>query len=743
MDFTQNKKTVFMLFIIMILLEIADFSWKTIDQSNVGVSLFLHIGLVLCMLSLLFLLFKGNWNASKELTKSNKNLNNIFETLDVAIWSHDMKSDVLLITPGIENLYGYPLNDFYQDTLLWKKVIHPEDMPVLNEREEKLGAGQACVSVYRIIKPDGKVRWIQDRGIPSLDENGEMISFTSVLFDITNRKESEDQYRSLVEMSPDIIAVISNQRFVYINEAGSRLIGAKCPEDIMNMDVSHFTSLENIEKIREQTKDSTSGERFELTVYRLNGDSIELEISAMPILYGGRMAIQLVGRDITNRKETEKTIRTMAYYDSLTGLPNRNKFKQYLNESIREAPDQSIAILFLDLDRFKVINDTKGHSTGDIILEKVALQLKNVVKDKGIVFRQGGDEFIILLSNLNEQEVEETTGEVLHSFNSPIVIHEQEFFVTPSIGISIYPKDGADQESLIKHADTAMYLAKERGKNNYQFYFPELENASSRNMEIENGLRKVLELKQLTLHYQPKVDLETLEIIGVEALIRWEHPELGMIPPSEFIPLAEETGLIIPIGEWVLREACRQSQEWEMSGLGIIPVAVNISVRQIKDDGFVDMVKETLSYLQFDPDRLELEITESIMQDFEKSTKVLNKLKKLGVIISMDDFGTGYSSLNNLRHLPIDSIKIDKSFVDDIMEDSNQVSIVKAIIDMSQNMNFTTIAEGIETENQVLFLKRNACQVGQGYHFSRPLPGPLLEKFLVEWGREHSERVWL
>jgi diguanylate cyclase (GGDEF)-like protein/PAS domain S-box-containing protein len=743
MDFTQNKKTVFMLFIIMILLEIADFSWKTIDQSNVGVSLFLHIGLVLCMLSLLFLLFKGNWNASKELTKSNRNLNNIFETLDVAIWSHDMKSDVLLITPGIENLYGYPLNDFYQDTLLWKKVIHPEDMPVLNEREEKLGAGQACVSVYRIIKPDGKVRWIQDRGIPSLDENGEMISFTSVLFDITNRKESEDQYRSLVEMSPDIIAVISNQRFVYINEAGSRLIGAKCPEDIMNMDVSHFTSLENIEKIREQTKDSTSGERFELTVYRLNGDSIELEISAMPILYGGRMAIQLVGRDITNRKETEKTIRTMAYYDSLTGLPNRNKFKQYLNESIREAPDQSIAILFLDLDRFKVINDTKGHSTGDIILEKVALQLKNVVKDKGIVFRQGGDEFIILLSNLNEQEVEETTGEVLHSFNSPIVIHEQEFFVTPSIGISIYPKDGADQESLIKHADTAMYLAKERGKNNYQFYFPELENASSRNMELENGLRKVLELKQLTLHYQPKVDLETLEIIGVEALIRWEHPELGMIPPSEFIPLAEETGLIIPIGEWVLREACRQSQEWEMSGLGIIPVAVNISVRQIKDDGFVDMVKETLSYLQFDPDRLELEITESIMQDFEKSTKVLNKLKKLGVIISMDDFGTGYSSLNNLRHLPIDSIKIDKSFVDDIMEDSNQVSIVKAIIDMSQNMNFTTIAEGIETENQVLFLKRNACQVGQGYHFSPPLPGLLLEKFLVEWGREHSERVWL
>jgi diguanylate cyclase (GGDEF)-like protein/PAS domain S-box-containing protein len=730
MFFTQNKKTVLMLFILMILLEILDFSWKTVDQSNGEVSLFLHTGLVLCMLALLFLLFRGNWSASKELSNSNKNLNNIFETLDVAIWSHDMKSDVLLITPGIENLYGYPLSDFYQDTLLWKKVIHPEDMPVLDERAEKLGSGQACVSIYRIIKPDGQVRWIQDRGIPTLGEKGEMISFTSVLFDITNRKESEDQYRSLVDLSPDIIAVISNQTFDYINEAGSRLIGADSPEDIINKNVSHFTSLENIKKIREQTKDSTAGERFELTIYRLNGDEIELEISAIPILYGGRMAIQLIGRDITNRKKTEKTIHAMAYYDSLTGLPNRNKFKQYLNQSLHESPDQPMAILFLDLDRFKVINDTKGHSTGDTILEKVAYRLKKVVNDKGIVFRQGGDEFIIILPNVSKREVAETAKEILQSFTSPIIIHEQEFFVTPSIGISMYPKDGKEQENLIKHADTAMYLAKDQGKNNYQFYFPELEKTSSRNMEIENGLRKVLEFDQLSLHYQPKVDLDTLDIIGVEALIRWEHPALGMVPPSEFIPLAEETGLIIPIGEWVLREACKQSKEWEEDGLGIIPVAVNISVRQIKDGGFVEMVKETLSDIQFEPERLELEITESIMQDFEKSTNVLNELKEVGVIISMDDFGTGYSSLNNLRHLPIDSIKIDKSFVDDIMKDSNQVSIVKAIIDMSQNMNFTTIAEGIETKDQVLFLKKNDCQVGQGYHFSRPLPADELKSLL-------------
>ncbi|MFI8685027.1 EAL domain-containing protein [Rossellomorea sp. NPDC077527] len=732
MFFIQNKKTVLILFITMIFLEILDFSWTADEHTTGEWSLVLHIGLVLCMLTLLYSLFRGNWSATKELSKSNNNLNNIFETLDVAIWSHDMKSDVLLITPGIENLYGYPLNDFYQDTLLWKKVIHPDDMQELEKRAEKLSSGQACVSIYRIIRPDGQVRWIQDRGIPTLDEHGEMISFSSVLFDITNRKESEDQYRSLVELSPDIIAVISNQSFDYINEAGSRLIGAESPTDILNSDVSLFTNLENIKKIREQTKGSTAGERFELTVYPLKGEDIELEISAMPILYSGRMAIQLVGRDITNRKKAEKTIHAMAYYDSLTGLPNRNKFKQYLSGSLDEYPDQSMAILFLDLDRFKVINDTKGHSTGDSILEKVAFRLKKVVDDKGIVFRQGGDEFIIILSNLDEPSVTGMTKEILQTFTSPIVIDEQEFFVTPSIGISMYPKDGKDQESLIKHADTAMYLAKDRGKNNYQFYFPELEKVSSRNMEIENGLRKALELDQFSLHYQPKMDLKTFEIIGVEALIRWEHPVLGMVSPAEFIPLAEETGLIIPIGEWVLQEASKQSKAWEKNGLGIIPVAVNISVRQIKDDGFVAMVEETLEDLQYEPERLELEITESIMQDFERSTSVLNKLKQFGVIISMDDFGTGYSSLNNLRHLPIDSIKIDKSFVDDIVKSSNQVSIVKAIIDMSQNMNFTTIAEGIETEEQVLFLKRNGCQVGQGYYFSRPLPAGELEVFLRE-----------
>ncbi|WP_064094045.1 sensor domain-containing protein [Rossellomorea aquimaris] len=725
-NFTQHKQTFIIIFTAIILLELTDLIWKDHEM----VSFLMHLGLLLITMILLLFLIQGSSSTSRELRNSNKNLNDIFETLDVAIWSHDLKADHLLITPGIEKLYGYSLDEFYRDSLLWRKVIFPEDECVLNERKEKLSTGEPCTSIYRIIKPDGQVRWIQDRGIPTLDEKGEMTSFTSVLFDITDRKESEDQYRSLVEMSPDIIAVISNSKFEYINEAGSKLIGASSPSEVLNKDVSEFSDSKTVSNIKEKVSNSFVGERFEVKVFRLDGQEIEVEISIMPILYGGRTAIQLVGRDITERKKAEKTIHHMAYYDSLTDIPNRNMFKKYLNETLDTSSDQPFAILFLDLDRFKVINDTKGHSTGDIILKKVAIRLKQVVQEEGVVFRQGGDEFILILPNMNRKSVKLMANKILHYFTTPFIINDQEFFVTPSIGISMYPEDGREEESLIKHADKAMYLAKDAGKNNYQFYFAHLDKASSKKMELETGLRKALELEQFTLFYQPKIHLETKEILGVEALIRWEHPTRGTISPIEFIPLAEETGLIIPMGKWVLKQACEQSKAWEKQGVGIIPVAVNISVRQIKDEGFVDVIKEILAETDLEPSRLELEITESIMQDFEHSTKVLTQLKELGIVLSMDDFGTGYSSLNNLRFLPIDNIKIDKSFIDDIITDTNHVSIVKAIIDMSQNMNFNTIAEGIETEEQVHFLKQNSCEIGQGYHFSRPLPPKELEMFL-------------
>jgi diguanylate cyclase (GGDEF)-like protein/PAS domain S-box-containing protein len=711
----------------VILIELVIHVGFTLVSFNKMIKAALDIIIFLIVLSILFFMQRELHKRTEELKEHKQKLKNIFDTLDVAIWSHDIKSDTLFITPGIEKLYGYSLEEFYKDKTLWKKVIVPEDLPIVSDRELRISLGEAVTTIYRIKRPDEEVRWIQDRGIPTLDDKGNFVDFNSVLFDITDRKESEERYRSLVEMSPDIIAVISRGRIDYINKAGCKLVGATSPEELIGQQIEKFSHTKVIEDMRIH-----EGTIVESQVIRLDGESIDVEMSTMPILYEGRLARQVVGRDITQRKKAEKTIQFMAYHDALTRLPNRYKFRQHLNEVLSQKRNQMLAVLFLDLDRFKIINDTKGHTTGDLLLQKVGKRLEETVQHDGMVSRQGGDEFIILLEDVNKEKTTQVAQRILDEFSNPIVINHQEYFITPSIGISIYPTDGDDEETLIQLADTAMYLAKERGKNNFQFYTSQLIGLSSRKMELENGLRKALEQDELTIYYQPQVELATGKIVGIEALTRWQHPKYGFISPLEFIPLAEETGLIVPLGKWVLRTACEQNKSWQDIGLQAIPIAINISVRQIQDDRFVDSVKDVLNQVGLDPRYLELEITESIMQNIEKSTKILNQLRDLGVTLSIDDFGTGYSSLSYLKHLPIDKIKIDKSFVDDIIYHSNQGAIVKTIIDMGSNLNFSVIAEGIETEEQVNFLIQNKCEIGQGFFFSRPLPAEHMEQYLIK-----------
>lgn len=685
----------------------------------------------------LFFLVKEFDKNADEFNKNQEKLKNIFDTLDVAIWSHDLKTDKLLITPGIEKLYGHKLENFYENKNLWKEVIYPEDLYVLEDRGKKLAAGETVTSQYRIIRPDGEVRWIQDRGIPSFDQKGDFVDFTSVLFDITDRKESEGLYQSLVEMSPDIIAVVYDGKIEYINEAGCKLIGAESLEQVIGKSAENFVPTSQVtDLIRSKvfTSSKLENERhiFEFQVKRTDGESIDVEMAARSILYEGRFAVQVVGRDITQRKITEQTIKFMAFYDTLTGLPNRNQFKKHLNEVLNTQVKKTHAVLFLDLDRFKIINDTKGHSVGDLILQKVAGQLEKAVQNEGLVSRQGGDEFIIVLEDIDKENASQVAKRILNEFSHPIQVNNEEFFVTPSIGISIYPTDGSDEETLIKNADTAMYQAKELGKNNYQYYTNNLDGISTWKMKVENWLRRAMEQNQMTLHYQPQIDLVTGEIVGVEALIRWNHPEYGYIAPSEFIPLAEETGLIVPLGKWILREACERRKAWKDAGFDDFPIAVNVSVRQFQDEQFIQFISNMLKEVGLEANYLELEITESLMQNLENSTILLNQLKSLGVLLSIDDFGTGYSSLSYLKHLPIDKIKIDKSFVDDIIYHSNQGMMVKTIIDMGVNLKFTVIAEGIETEEQVKFLTRNACQVGQGYYYSKPLSAKKLEEFLAK-----------
>lgn len=720
--------------IFLLLAELID--WTTTFYFSLDAVSGFVIDLATTFVFIIFIIktFKGMKTAAEELQGNRKRLKDIFDTLDVAIWSHDLRTDTLLITSGIEKLYGYTSEEFYKDNTLWKKVIHPEDHDVLPEREDGLLRGEAVTSIYRIIRPNGEVRWIQDRGIPTLDEKGTFVDFTSVLFDITDRQESEGRYRSLVEMSPDLIAVYSRGRLDYINEAGCKLFKANSPADLIGQPISKLIPIEVLSHIknRELTIDENFEEKMwlEFKAQQLDGNKIDVEMSAMPILYEGRMAEQIVGRDLTQRKKAEKTIKYMAYYDVLTGLPNRNMFRKHLINALKQNANQTLAVLFLDLDRFKIINDTKGHSVGDHLLKIVAVRLKNAVKDAGLVSRQGGDEFIILLKDIDKNGVIDVAQRILEEFSKAIHLENQEFFVTTSIGISMAPFDGNDEETLIKHADTAMYLAKERGKNNFQFYTDQLNGLSSRKMELENGLRRALEQDQLVLHYQPQVHLATGKIVGIEALVRWQHPEHGIISPAEFIPLAEETGLIVPLGKWVLQKACEQNKAWQDSGFSPIPISVNISVRQLQEDQFIETVETVLAETGLNPKDLDLEITESIMQNREKSAIMLNQLKDLGITLAIDDFGTGYSSLSLLKHLPIDKIKIDKSFIDDIIYHANQGAMVKTIIDMGHNLQFSVIAEGVEEPEQVEFLMKNGCLVGQGYYYSKPLPLQSIEKLL-------------
>jgi diguanylate cyclase (GGDEF)-like protein/PAS domain S-box-containing protein len=731
---TIKKHKWLLIFALYIFSEIVIEIGLTVVSFSKMLHFFIQIMIIIVTVLCFFFMQKGMNRTKAELTKNKQRLQNIFETLDVAIWSHDMVADALLITPGIEKLYGYSLEEFYKDKTLWRKVILPDDLPLISQREYQLTFGKPVTSIYRIIRPDGEVRWIQDRGIPAFDVKGNLVDFSSVLFDITDRKESEDRYRTLVEMSPDIIAVITRGKIDYINNAGCKLVGATDPEELIGQPIEKFYPpdvLEDMITLQEALiKTGEERKTFEFKIMRLDKMSIDVEFSAMPILYEGRHAMQLVGRDITERKKAEKTIQYMAYNDDLTGLPNRYMFWKQLHNLLQQKTDQMVAVLFLDLDRFKIINDTQGHTTGDILLQEVARRLKKSIHKEGLVSRQGGDEFIIYLEDTSKDKAAHVAQRLLGEISRPIEINSQEYYVTPSIGISIYPTDGADEDTLIKHADTAMYLAKERGKNNFQFYTPELLGASSRKMELENGLRKALEQNELMIHYQPQVELATGRLVGIEALTRWLHPTYGIISPSEFIPLAEETGLIVPLGKWVLRTACEQNKAWQDAGFQAIPMAVNISVRQMEDDRFVDSVKNVLNQVGLDPQYLELEITESIMQNIERSTLILNQLKEIGVHLSIDDFGTGYSSLSYLKHLPIDKIKIDKSFIDDIIYHSNHGAMVKTIIDMGDNLNFTVIAEGIEKQEQVNFLIQNGCKIGQGYFFSRPLAVKHMEEIL-------------
>jgi diguanylate cyclase (GGDEF)-like protein/PAS domain S-box-containing protein len=471
---------------------------------------------------------------------------------------------------------------------------------------------------------------------------------------------------------------------------------------------------------------------------RRDGVEAAIEDSAAPIhdRRGAVTGAVMVFHDVSVARAMTLKMSYLAQHDALTNLPNRVLLNDRLIEAtaLSSRHKRKLAVLFLDIDRFKQINDSLGHIVGDRLLQSVARRLCACVRSSDTVSRQGGDEFVILLWEVRHAEDAALTADkILQSLRQPHLIDEHEIHITGSVGIVTFPDDGTDAEALMKNADFAMYHAKETGRDNYQFFKSDMNVSALERQSLERDLRHAIERNELFLHYQPKIELLTGAIVGAEALVRWQHPERGLVPPDQFIPVAEECGVIVPIGRWVLSEACRQARAWQMEGLAPMCIAINVSSVELRSPGYASAVRAILAETGLEPRQLELELTETfLMQDSNSTAEVLKELKDIGVLLALDDFGTGYASLTHLKRFPIDTLKIDRSFVRDLTTDADDAGIVTAVIGMGKNLHMPVVAEGVETPEQLEFLQEHNCPQGQGFYFSRPVPavefGQLLER---------------
>ncbi len=544
-------------------------------------------------------------------------------------------------------------------------------------------------------------------------------------------RETQERYRLLVEnVDLGITLIGTDRRILMANGAMGRLFKKPSRDLVSRLCYEEFQKVGAVCEHCPGTRAMESGEPTfaETQGVRDDGTTFPALVKAFPVIHpgGGVGGFIEVVEDITERKASEARIEQLAYFDPLTALPNRtllaDRLSQFLEQGRRD--QRQVAVLVLDLDRFKGINETLGHSLGDRFLKTVADRLTGSVRRSDTVARLGGDEFAIVLNALIQGEVVSRIAQkILTNLSAPFHLDGEEIFGTASIGIALFPQDGEEAGTLLKNAETALHAAKERGRDNYQFFSREMNKRAVERLVLETKLRRALEREELFLHYQPQVDALSGRIIGAEALLRWQQPDIGMVSPGRFIPLAEETGLIGPIGAWVLQEACSRNRQWQNQGLPPVRMAVNISGRQFARPNLAREVAEVLERTGLSPEYLELELTESIlMENAENARQTLCALKELGVQLAIDDFGTGYSSLNYLKHFPIDRIKIDQSFVRDISADPDDAAIVEAVIAIARSLGKEVIAEGVETREQMDFLHARRCTEMQGYYFARPLP---------------------
>jgi diguanylate cyclase (GGDEF)-like protein/PAS domain S-box-containing protein len=678
----------------------------------------------------------------EELIKKTNELKESQIIAGLGSYTLNFQTEIWTSSDILDQLFGIDTN-YARSIVGWEAIVHPDDRIHMRHylRDEVINKGNPFDQEYRIVRQsDQSVRWVHGLGKLEFDSKGLAIKMVGTVQDITEQKRSSDSLLKLslaVEQSPNSIIITDiDAKIEYVNTMFTKVTGYT-KDEALGLNPRILKSDETPQSTYDDMwAHLTRGDTWhgELVNRRKdNSTYIELTTISPVKQQDGKITNYVAIKvDITEKKKAEKDIENLAHFDQLTGLPNRvmlNDRVTYLL-NMAERNNEPLTVMFMDLDNFKNINDSLGHTVGDYVLIEMAKRIKKTVREVDTVARLGGDEFIMLFPNTDSNAAIHIATKLIKEISKPSIVEHNELTITPSIGIAIYPDDGEDFETLLKNADTAMYRVKDSGRNNFHFFTQEMQLNLARNLQLENALRHAIKRNELQLYYQPQISISSGQIIGAEALLRWHHPELGMISPGEFIPIAESSGQIIEIGEWVLRTAIGQTKEWMDSGFAPMIIAVNISAMQFRQKNLLTLVTDILEKAQFPNEYLELELTEAVtMYDPESVIDVMNKFHEQGIRMSIDDFGTGYSSLSYLKKFKVYKLKIDQSFIRDISDDPDDRSIVSAIIDMANNLGLQTIAEGVETTEQLAFLRLHGCHEVQGYYFSKPLPPVEFEKF--------------